>query len=120
MSRDKTRYPDGYKFMPERFLNAEGMLTDDDPGDFVFGFGRRRCPGMPVHSKEKSSTHPQGSSSLPGRHMADVSLWSAIATMLATLDFNFAKDANGNDITFKARFSLRLSRYVRIGPVLSL
>ena len=87
MSRDKTRYPDGYKFMPERFLNAEGMLTDDDPGDFV---------------------------------MVDVSLWSAIATMLATLDFNLAKDANGNDITFKARFSLRLSRYIRIGPVLSL
>ncbi|KAF8553813.1 cytochrome P450 [Imleria badia] len=83
MSRDEVRYPDADKFMPERFLNAEGMLTDDDPGDFAFGFGRRRCPG---------------------RHNVDVSLWGAIATMLATLDFNLAKDADGNDITFKATY----------------
>ncbi|KAF8555767.1 hypothetical protein OG21DRAFT_1507258 [Imleria badia] len=61
----------------------EGMLTDDNPADFVFGFGRRRCPG---------------------RYTADASLWSAIVTMLATLDFNLAKDADGNDITFKATY----------------
>ncbi|KAF8555763.1 hypothetical protein OG21DRAFT_1483586 [Imleria badia] len=40
MSRDGARYPDPDKFNPERFLNAEGMLTDDDPAEFVFGFGR--------------------------------------------------------------------------------
>ncbi|KAF8555769.1 cytochrome P450 [Imleria badia] len=84
MSRDEVRYPNGDKFVPERFLNSEGMLTDDDPGEFVFGFGRRICPG---------------------RYAADASLWSAIATMLATLDFNLAKVADGNDITFKATFT---------------
>ncbi|KAF8552908.1 cytochrome P450 [Imleria badia] len=83
MSRDKARYPDADKFMPERFLNTGGMLTDDDPADFVFGFGRRRCPA---------------------RYAADASIWSAIVTMLATLDFNLAKDADGKDITFKAIF----------------
>ena len=44
MSRDETRYPNPEMFIPERFLDAEGMLNDDMP-DFVFGFGRRICPG---------------------------------------------------------------------------
>jgi hypothetical protein len=83
MSRDEARYPNADKFIPERFLNEEGMLTDDDPSEFIFGFGRRRCPG---------------------RHTADASVWSAIVTMLATLDFNLAKDEDGNDIPFKATF----------------
>lgn len=49
MSRDEARYPDAEKFVPERFLDAEGRLTDDDPGEFIFGFGRRRCAGKPLH-----------------------------------------------------------------------
>ena len=57
MSRDESRYPNGDKFIPERFLNAEGMLTDDDPSDFVFGFGRRKCPGRSLHSKHRPSSH---------------------------------------------------------------
>ena len=50
LSRDEARYPAAEKYMPERFLDAEGMLTDDDPSDFVFGFGRRKCPGRVFHS----------------------------------------------------------------------
>ena len=57
MTRDEARYPDGNKFMPERFLDAEGMLTDDDPSEFVFGFGRRGCPGSPLHPDHKPSAH---------------------------------------------------------------
>ncbi|KIJ12558.1 hypothetical protein PAXINDRAFT_14638 [Paxillus involutus ATCC 200175] len=83
MSRDEARYPNAAKFVPERFLTAEGELNEDDPSGFVFGFGRRRCPG---------------------RYAADASLWIAIATMLATLDFNLAKDAGGKDITFEAKY----------------
>jgi Cytochrome P450 len=44
MSRDEARYPEAENFIPDRFLNAEGMLTDDDPAKYVFGFGRRICP----------------------------------------------------------------------------
>ena len=44
MTRDETRYPNAERFIPERFLDAKGMLTDDKV-DFVFGFGRRVCPG---------------------------------------------------------------------------
>ncbi|KIK95912.1 hypothetical protein PAXRUDRAFT_826541 [Paxillus rubicundulus Ve08.2h10] len=83
MSRDEARYPNAAKFIPERFLTAEGALNEDEPSGFVFGFGRRRCPG---------------------RHVADASLWIAFATMLATLDFNLAKDAGGEDITFEAKY----------------
>ena len=54
----------------------------------------------------------------PGRYTAVTSLWSAIATMLATLDFNLAKDADGNDIMFQAVSSHGLSEYVRIVPII--
>lgn len=51
--------------------------------------------------------------SLSGRYSADASVWSGIATMLAALDFNAIKDANGNDIEFEAKFATGLSQYVR-------
>ena len=41
-----------------------------------------------------------------GRHTADASVWSAIATMLATLD--------GNDTTFTATFANGITQYVHI------
>lgn len=47
MSRDESRYPDPEAFIPERFFDSKGMLNDDDPAEFVFGFGRRKCPGKP-------------------------------------------------------------------------
>ncbi|KIJ10807.1 hypothetical protein PAXINDRAFT_172032 [Paxillus involutus ATCC 200175] len=83
MSRDETRYPNAEQFVPERFLTPDGELTDDNPSSFVFGFGRRLCPG---------------------RHTADASLWTSIATMLATLEFSLAKDAEGKDIIFEPKY----------------
>jgi len=40
-----------------------------------------------------------------GRHMADASIWGAIVTMLATLEFNAAKDEDGKDVVFEATFT---------------
>ncbi|KAF9228921.1 cytochrome P450 [Gyrodon lividus] len=90
MSRDESRYPNAEQFIPERFLIAEGTLTDDNPSEFIFGFGRRACPG---------------------RHTADASLWSAIATMLATLEFSPAKDAKGKDIAFEPKYINGITRH---------
>ncbi|KAG6381871.1 cytochrome P450 [Boletus reticuloceps] len=97
ISRDKNRYPDPEAFIPERFLDSEGRLNQDDPADFVFGFGRRIA--------QLRFILPQG------RHTADDSVWSGIVTMLATLDFNAIKDANGNDIEFEAKFMNGLIHY---------
>lgn len=47
MFYDETRYPNPEVFSPERFLDTQGWLTEDDPADIVFGFGRRACPGEP-------------------------------------------------------------------------
>ncbi|KAG6372163.1 cytochrome P450 [Boletus reticuloceps] len=89
MSRDETRYPNAEQFLPERFLDSGGMLTDDIP-DLVFGFGRRVCPG---------------------RHAADASLWIAMVTMLATLDFGHAKDVDGKDIAFEVKYMNGMARH---------
>ncbi|KAG1732053.1 cytochrome P450 [Suillus lakei] len=83
ITRDEKRYPDASRFIPERFIDSDGALTDDDPAEYIFGLGRRICPG---------------------RYTADASAWSSIATMLATLDISSAKDDQGKAISFTPTF----------------
>ena len=54
MLHDEARYPDPEVFSPERFLDTRGLLTEDDPADIIFGFGRRACPGEPRHTSKLS------------------------------------------------------------------
>ncbi|KAH7931186.1 cytochrome P450 [Leucogyrophana mollusca] len=89
MSRDETVYPDASEFKPDRWLNSDGQLNDAQPPDFIFGFGRRICPG---------------------RHLADTSIWAAIALLLATFEFRIAKDSQGNDIPFTPTFTHGITR----------
>ncbi|KAG1739608.1 cytochrome P450 [Suillus lakei] len=91
ISRDEKRYPKASNFIPERFMDVDGALTDDDPAGYVFGLGRRRCPG---------------------RYTADASVWSAIVTMLATMEFSSAKDDQGNVIQFTPQFTTGLTQYL--------
>ncbi|KAG1784812.1 cytochrome P450 [Suillus plorans] len=95
ISQDEKRYPNASVFMPERFMDANGALTDDDPAEYIFGLGRRRCPG---------------------RHAADASVWSAIVTMLATVEFSFAKDDQGKVIEFTPKFTTGLSHTPMVFP----
>ncbi|KAG2114150.1 cytochrome P450 [Suillus discolor] len=95
ISRDEKRYPDASRFMPERFLDVNGALTDDDPSEYVFGLGRRVCPG---------------------RYAGDASVWSAIVTMLSTVEFSFPKDDQGNPIDFTPQFNMGLVRSVMAFP----
>ncbi|KAJ7439299.1 cytochrome P450 [Mycena latifolia] len=57
--------------------NAWAILNDEDPEMAAFGFGRRICPG---------------------RHLAMSSLWITIASILATMDIQKARDAHGKKI----------------------
>lgn len=77
MSREESRYPEPENFKPERFLTADGQLNPDasDPYEFVFGFGRRKCPGA---------------------HIAMSTLWITIASILATFKIDKYKDEFGN------------------------
>ncbi|KAG2140242.1 cytochrome P450 [Suillus bovinus] len=95
ISRDEKRYPNASTFIPERFMDANGGLTDDDPAEYVFGFGRRICAG---------------------RYAADASMWSAIVTMLATVEFSFAKDDQGNAMQFTPQFTTGFTHSVTVFP----
>ncbi|EIW84442.1 PAH-inducible cytochrome P450 monooxygenase PC-PAH 6 [Coniophora puteana RWD-64-598 SS2] len=76
MTRNPEKYPSPSEFKPERFLDDEGNLTRDEV-DFVFGFGRRVCPG---------------------RYLARASIWVAIACILAEFNIEKDKDAEGRPI----------------------
>ncbi|KAG1741515.1 uncharacterized protein EDB91DRAFT_1201836, partial [Suillus paluster] len=86
---DEKRYPNASCFMPERFIDVNGALTDDDPAGYISDLGRRGCLG---------------------RYIANAPIWSAIATMLATVDFSSAKDDQGNVIDFTPEFTTGLTQ----------
>ncbi|KAF9804495.1 hypothetical protein IEO21_09368 [Rhodonia placenta] len=77
------RQPD--QFFPERFLAVQDADSDDhDPRKYIFGFGRRICPG---------------------RHFADSEIWLVVACIAATFDITKARDINGSEITPEVAFT---------------
>ncbi|KAF9257841.1 cytochrome P450 [Marasmius fiardii PR-910] len=83
---DESLYPKPFEFKPERFL-VEGKLSFEktrDPTFAAFGFGRRVCPG---------------------RHMAEASIWIAVASILKIFHISKAVDEHGNTIepTYECR-----------------
>ncbi|KAI0675604.1 cytochrome P450 [Trametes maxima] len=89
MTRDTRHYPEPEEFRPERYLEdktrKEGVLL---PSSFVFGYGRRVCPGQPL---------------------ADASIWLAMANIIALFDIRKAVDASGREITPPAEFLSKFS-----------
>ncbi|KAG0701010.1 cytochrome P450 [Suillus ampliporus] len=50
ISRDPEVYPEPYSFKPQRWIDDEGRLRDD-LRNFVYGFGRRVCPGQHIANR---------------------------------------------------------------------
>lgn len=73
-TRDPTVYRDPEIFNPERYL---APLDEPDPAGFVFGFGRRICPG---------------------RRLAESTIFLAVAKVLATFEIGKARDSQGREI----------------------
>lgn len=82
MSRNEARFPNAEDFIPERFFNDDGTLNENDPMDFVFGFGTCTAYAMLVEVESVDCNDSQSHSL--GRYAADVSLFASIATMPAT------------------------------------
>jgi hypothetical protein len=47
-THDPAVYPDPMTFRPERFLETATHKAEPDPRNFIFGYGRRICPGRYV------------------------------------------------------------------------
>ncbi|KAH9917059.1 cytochrome P450 monooxygenase [Fomitopsis serialis] len=84
MTRDEQHYPEPERFDPARFLDTPAESDFSDPRRYVFGFGRRICPG---------------------RFLADASIWLAAAQILATLDIRKARTPAGAEITPEVQFA---------------
>ncbi|KDQ57981.1 hypothetical protein JAAARDRAFT_253315 [Jaapia argillacea MUCL 33604] len=86
MLHDESLFPNPNKFDPDRFLEKADEQTERkrDPRTYVFGFGRRRCPGM---------------------HLAESTVWLLMVSMLAALDLRKAKDENGNEVDPVAHYN---------------
>jgi len=81
MARDKGTYgSDADEFRPERFLEADLL----HPKQFAFGFGRRICPG---------------------RHMAENSVFIAVASILHSFNLSKAIGEDGNLILVEAHWA---------------
>uniref|UniRef100_A0A0W0F7H8 Cytochrome p450 n=1 Tax=Moniliophthora roreri TaxID=221103 RepID=A0A0W0F7H8_MONRR len=83
MTHDERVYADPYKFNPERFLDVNGRLNDDDT-ILGFGFGRRICVGQ---------------------HFADAIMWLTIASVLTCFKISRARDVKGNEIEIEEKYS---------------
>ncbi|CAE7105448.1 unnamed protein product [Rhizoctonia solani] len=76
ITRDERMFPDPEKFIPERFDGSNPGPKPLDPRAFMFGVGRRICPG---------------------RDIVDASLYLIMANIIATTDINKPRDETGRE-----------------------
>ncbi|KLO10253.1 cytochrome P450 [Schizopora paradoxa] len=77
MARDDDLYPDPLNFKPERWLPGGSSFNSLRPEEYVFGYGRRLCPGQ-----------------VWAEHM----IFIAAVSLLAVFNIEKALDLKGNPI----------------------
>ncbi|KAK0480355.1 cytochrome P450 [Armillaria novae-zelandiae] len=76
--------PDPETFIPERYIDGTSLGdVPEDPRELAFGFGRRRCPG---------------------EHLANRSIFIALAQITALFDISPEKDSSGRPLPPPAEF----------------
>jgi cytochrome P450 len=79
---------DSNDFKPERHLDRKAKIDANeeynDPTEYVFGFGRRVCPG---------------------KDLADASVWLGIANLLAAFNFSKKSDGKGGFVDVKDEYT---------------
>jgi len=83
---DERIYSNPSAFSPDRFLEKVDPATERrrNPNTYVFGFGRRKCPGY---------------------NLVESSIWLLVASIIATLDISKAVDDKGNIVEPKVEFN---------------
>jgi cytochrome P450 len=76
-------YPDPMTFRPERFLETSTHKPEPDPRNYIFGYGRRICPG---------------------RYVADNALFITIAQTLTVFEIDKFVDGHGHILEPEVRF----------------
>ncbi|KAJ6185902.1 hypothetical protein N7519_007203 [Penicillium mononematosum] len=82
MMHDPALYHDPMAFKPDRFLEIDGRDPEIDPHTFVFGFGRRICPG---------------------RILADNTVWLSVAKSLSVFKISKPME-DGTEVDVKPEF----------------
>ncbi|CAE6514152.1 unnamed protein product [Rhizoctonia solani] len=90
MLHDPQMYRDPHTFNPERFMGPPENM-ERNPENIIFGFGRRRCPGMNV---------------------AHSSVWLAITFVLATYNITPALGPDGKPILPRMKFTRELISHI--------
>ena len=85
-------HPDSDLFTPERHLPG-GNHVGRDPRTYVFGFGRRICPGL---------------------HLADSEVWLGVVSLLAAFKILKKSDGKGGFITPKEDYGQGIISYVSL------
>ncbi|KAJ7490967.1 cytochrome P450 [Mycena latifolia] len=81
---DESTYPEPDRFWPERFMPDGTNEVPPDPRQFVFGAGRRSCPG---------------------KHFGETTVFLCIARALATIDISPTVDSMGRSELPKIQFT---------------
>ncbi|KAI0812779.1 cytochrome P450, partial [Irpex lacteus] len=78
------------QFIPERYLQPNSDKHTPDPNQYIFGFGRRVCPG---------------------RYLAENSMYILIASLVYLFDFNVPRDAAGKEVPINPTWKASLTSY---------